>query len=495
MKLVKLSLAMAALLAAACNSDGTDGAHGANGRDGEPGKPGESPSARGESSVSLVTPARGILDRELEVSIGGSGTEFADGVKPSFGPGIEVIEVTTSTRTLITAKLRIAKNAQVGPRTVTIGALEAERAFTVMPAIDVVAAGGRRPEVAQGGIIELGIENNDARAFDPSSFQLDAGELIDLGSQATGPQVATGLLLAAPLAKTGATQISVANLDATGKPRLSFSSAADALSVKPRAATSFIPGASSEETFASTSDTKLFKLTNPGGEAAIVDYHVEVPVDGTAVPVAFVFGAKGTKDDRLGQVLPGRNQATGGFNPPPYDLHFALPVAPGSAAVDHYVVIADLGGKAGSKAKLTATRSPAQVAIELAEPHTPATPQLVGAVTAASGQIVNAELSADTEVDAYKFTVDAGAKLQLTASSDVDLEIVLTKDPSVLEDPQGTAPAERKVLGYLYPGKQSAAQRVTKDIGATTEVYAVVQPEARGTVKTGKYALGLRKLP
>ncbi|MBX3223689.1 MAG: hypothetical protein KF795_24465 [Labilithrix sp.] len=492
MKLVKLSLLVAAALAAqACG--GSDGVPGTDGKDGPAGKPGES-APGDESSLGLVTPSKGILDREVEVSIGGNGTHFDGDAKPTFGPGIEVVEVTTSTPSLITAKIRIAKDAAIGPRTVTIGTLTAEKAFTVIPAINVVGAGGKA-EVEQGGLIQFAIENNDSRAFDPNAFQLEAGDLLDLGSQASGPQAATGFVLAAPLAKAGASQVSVSNLDASGKPRVSFLSASDALKVKARAANPFNLGAGTDEAFASPTDTKLFKLTSPASEAAIVDYRIEVAAGGTAVPVAFVFGTGGGKDDRVGQVLPGRNQFTGGFNPPPYDLRVALPIPAGAAATDHYVVVADLGGTAGSTAKVTATRSAAMVANESASAHGMDAPQLVGAVTGSSGQVLSANLASATEVDAYKFTVDADARLQISVTSDADLEVILTKNPTVLEDPQGTPAANRQVLGYLYPGKQFAAQRALTAAVGTGEVYAVVLSDSQGTVKTGKYTLGMRKLP
>jgi len=496
MKLVKLSLLMALALAAqACGSDGADGAAGANGKDGPPGKAGESTAGEDdESALSLVSPSKGILDREVEVSIGGNGTKFAEGAKPDFGQGIEVLEVTTSTTSLISAKLRISKDAQVGPRTVTIGDLKAEKAFTVVPAIDVFAEGGK-PTVEQGGLIQFGIENLDTRAFDPNAFQLDAGDLIDLGSQASGPQSAVGFLLAAPLAKTGASQIAVSNLDPSGKPRVSFLSANDALTVKARAADPFALNTPANATFASATDTQLYKLSSPASEAAIVDYRIEVPADGTAVPVAFVFGTGGTKDDRLGQVLPAQNPFTGAFNPPPYDLHVALPVSPGAKATDHYVVVADLSGTAGSTAKVTASRSAAMVANESTSSHGTEAPQLVGAVTASSGQVLNANLADENEIDAYRFTVDADAKLQISATADADLEIILTKDPNVFEDSPDTPPAARKVLGYLYPGKQFAAQRTLTAAVGTTDVYAVVLSDVQGTVKTGKYTLGMRKLP
>ncbi len=496
MKLVKLSLLMAAALAAqACGSDGADGTDGVNGKDGPAGKAGESPTGSdGESSLSLVTPSKGILDREVEVSIGGNGTKFAEGAKPSFGPGIEVVEVTTSTTSLITAKIKITKDAQIGPRTVTIGDLKAEKAFTVVPAINLVAEGGKA-SVEQGGLIQFGIENNDTRAFDPNAFQLEAGDLIDLGSQASGPQAAIGFLLAAPLAKTGGSQIAVSNLGPGGKPRVSFLSANDALTVKARAADPFVLATPADHTFASPNDTKLFKLSSPASEAAIVDYRIEVAEDGTAVPVAFVFGTKGTKDDRLGQALPAQNPFTGQFNPPPYDLHVALPIPAGAAATDHYVVLADLSGQKGASAKVTASRSAAMVANESTAAHGTEAPQLVGSVTSSSGQVLSANLASATEIDAYKFTVEADAKLQISATSDADLEVILTKDPNVFEDAQDTPPAARKVLGYLYPGKQFAAQRTLTAAVGTTEIYAVVLSDSQGTVKTGKYTLGMRKVP
>lgn len=500
MKLVKLSLVLTALLtAAACSvdatngndgKDGTAGKNGANGQDGEPGA-----SETGEPTVSIVTPSKGILDREVEVSIGGNGTTFEANAKPSFGAGIEVTEVTHSSTSLITAKLKIAKDAQIGLRTVTVGSLKAEKAFAVMPAISVFGPDGKAAKVEQGGLVQFGIENNDSRAFDKDAWALNVGDLIDLGSQASGAQAGVGFLLAAPLTKPGTNQVFAANLDADGKPKVSFYGASDSLTVTARAAVPFTPGAGTEEAFASQTDTKLFKLTSPASEAGIVDYRIEVPADGVSVPVAFVFGTTGAKDDRLGQVLPGRNPFTGEFNPPPYDLHVAMPLPSGAAATDQYVVLANLGVKTGAKAKITATRSPAAVVAEATDPHTPVAPQVVGAVSATTAQMVTAELKAATEQDAYKFTVGAADILQISGSSDAaDLEVIITKDPTVLADPPNTPAANRKVVTKIFPAKQLASQRVVPAVGVT-DLFAVVQPYAQGTTKTGKYTLGIRKMP
>ena len=76
-----------------------------------------------------------------------------------------------------------------------------------------------------------------------------------------------------------------------------------------------------------------------------------------------------------------------------------------------------------------------------------------------------------------------------------DVEVLLTKDPMVLADPQGTAPADRKVLGGMAVGKGSSAQRITAAAVGATEVYVVVRPNARGAAKTGPYTLGVRRAP
>lgn len=131
--------------------------------------------------------------------------------------------------------------------------------------------------------------------------------------------------------------------------------------------------------------------------------------------------------------------------------------------------------------------------VESAAAHGPDAPQVLGAISTTEARLVSAELKAATELDVYELSVGTTDKIQLTAKSDADLEVVLTKDPTVLEDPQGTPAAQRKVLGYFYPGGKMSAQKVVTNPG-TTEIYAVVQSDVQGTTKTGKYTLGARKL-
>src|SRR5688500_10908516 len=182
MKLIKLSMVMTALLLAACSVDGANGQDGTNGKDGkagENGKDGTSTTLTPEESLSLITPGKGILDREVEVQIGGSATKFDDKAQVDFGDGVEVVSVTQSSPTLITARLKISKTAKVGPRTVKIGSLEAQEAFKVLPAIEIDGA-----KVAQGGLVQFDIKNNDEKAFDANAFKLEGAGVIDLGSGA-----------------------------------------------------------------------------------------------------------------------------------------------------------------------------------------------------------------------------------------------------------------------------------------------------------------------
>jgi hypothetical protein len=487
MKLIKLSMVFAAALVAACGgadgSNGQDGANGAAGKNGENAKPGDS-----ESSVSLVTPSKGILDREVEVSIGGSATKFEDGAKPDFGEGIDVLEVINSSPTLMTARLKVSPTAKIGPRTVKIGSLTAEGAFSVVPAIDVANS-----KVAQGGLVQLDITNNDSKAFDPQSFSLEGNGLIDLGSQASGPTAATGFLLAAPLAQVGKLQLTASNMGADGKPRVTFLSASDALEVTTRKALDFALDTGAEQTFTDVTDTKLFKLSTAASTSAIVDYRIQVAADGTAVPVAFVFGTSGLADSQVGRVLPAQNPFTGEFNPAPYDLHVAVPLVGGASAIDHYVVLANLSGKSGAKATITASRAAAQLTTESTSAHGASAPQVLGSV-ATDARIVSGELAAADEVDVYKLPVSATDTLQLTSTSAADLEIILTKDPNVTEDPEDATPATAKVLGAFYPGGPMSAQRVIAKPGVTA-IFAVVRRDTQGSVATGKYTLGVRKMP
>lgn len=495
----KLTRAAASLTVAlstfACGAEGERGPKGVDGKDGAVGMHDHQRASSFEPSLSLVFPNEGILDRELEVSISGDGTKFQPHTKPDFGDGIEVVDTITSTTSLIIAKLRISKDAELGPRTIRVGDLVAKNAFRVIPAIDVTSEKGKA-EVEQGGMAHVWIDNNDARAFDPTSFYLDPGGFIDLGTRASGPRYAASIILAPPLIQPGSSRISVANLDSNGKPRISFMSASDAVSVKARPAVPLDTGKTYEMSFTTPTETKLFKLSSPENAAFIVDYVITAESDGKAFPVALAFGTGGSKDDLLGQTSPIMQRA-GNKKASPFPSFFriTIPLDVRPTPVDHYLVLAELDGHGSTRATITATRAPALVSYESSFAHGVDTPQLVGEVSSISGQIISASLGGKDEIDAYKFLVEPDALLQISATSDVDLEILLTKDASTLEDSPTSPAAERQVLAHIQPGKGHADQYTLTSPTYATEVYAVVKRDARAAATSGKYTLGLRKLP
>lgn len=481
MKLQTVSV-VTLLLLSACGSDGAAGANGQNGTPGENGKVDPTPS--------LVSPSQGILDREVEVEIGGSGTKFTDNDKPDFGAGITVTESHAASATLLVAKIKIAKDAALGKHDVKIGSITATGAFSVIPAIDVKVEGGA-VAVDQGGILQFDIVNNDTKAFDPNAFKLEAAGVIDVGSSASSPQAATGFVLAAPLATPAKSQVVVSNVDAKGNPRLSFASDPQALTVNARAPQALTMGTSKTETFSGDLKTNLYKIT-PAAGASILDFRMEVTDDKSATqPYIFLFGGAAKADtDQL--LIAGPPSSLFGPEPPPYDIHAVLPVAAGGT--DVYAIFVDLGKKAGNTMKLTPTSTPATKTAEAATAHAADAPQAITpALPASDGQIVDAELKAAAEVDAYKFTAVAGDKIQLSASASADLEIILTKDATVLSDPQGTPAANKKVLGAFYPGVKAAAN-TTITLTGTTDLFVVVRSDSQGKVATGKYALAARKV-
>jgi hypothetical protein len=480
-----LGLVFLGCCVAACS--GSDGAQGPAGTPGEAGKPADPP-AVSDPSASLVSPPQGILDRELEVQIGGSSTKFQDGAKPDFGQGITVSDVTVSSPTLLVAKIKIAKDAKVGKRDVVIGDVTAAGAFTVLPAIDVTSA-----TVAQGGVVQFEIANNDTKAFDTQAFSLDAPGVLDLGSQASSGQAAVGFVMAPPLATPTKGQVVVSNLDAEGKPRLSFASDPTAFEITPRAATVLAPG-SSDQTFAKPWETKLFKMSNAANASSIVDLRMEVAdPNAETVPFVFVFGNGGQKDDQLG--IAGPPSSIFGTEPPPYDIHAVVPMLGATSAQDLYAVMLDASGAAGNGLKLTATQIPATKVAESSAAHDSAAPQDLGALPApANGVIVDAALGAATEIDAYELTGSPNDQVQIAFSSAADLEVVVTKDPDVLLDDEDTPPGDEKVLADFFPGAKAGAN-TTVELTGQSSVYVVVLSDSQGVTPSGKYTFSARKLP
>lgn len=478
MKLKAFSLLAMAGFAVACGSDGEQG---------PAGPAGASSTSSEQGSASVVSPNKGVLDRELDVQLGFSGSNFSDGTKPviDFGPGITVGDVKVASPTLLIAHVTIAKDAPVGTKTITIGGIQAKDAFTVVPGIEVKVGDQVGASGDQGSLAQFSIENNDTKAFDTADggFGLVDADLLDLGSAASGPLGGTGFFLVPPLAPAGKKQLTFANLDAQGKPRLSFLSATDAFEVVAHAPTALTNDTPKDEVFGSIYGAKLYKLSATGA-ASIVDYRVEVDATQSTLPYTFVFGAGGKAGDLV--TRNGPPSSLFGTEPPPYDIHAILPVV---GAGDYYFVTADLSGAVNQKMKVTGTVVNATLTPEPGTTHGQAAPYALPALPATDGIIVTGQLDGEDEFDAYKITAADGDTIQIavTATKDREIEVVLTKDPNVIADDDG------KLLGYVWAPNYGTNATVT--LTGQTDLYVVVHkdPETTGSA-LGQYTFSARKV-
>ncbi len=473
-------LGSALFLLAACGSDGAQGPQGQQGPAGAASNP---------SSTSVVSPPQGLLDRQLVVQIGGSGTSWTDADKPDFGgTDIQLVESHAASPTLMVATIKIAKDAKLGRRDVKVGSAVATQAFTVTPAIDVKSSDAMKTvSVDQGGLVQFDITNNDTKAFDSNAFKLQVPGIVDLGTQASSAFAATGFILAAPLAPAGSEQIMVANLGADGSPKLSWYSDPQALAVKARAASPLALGTATTQTFAGDGVTKLYKASSASG-VSILDFRMEVPdKNATVVPYLLVFNANAkSADDQLGLVGP--PSFFGQLIPPPWDLHVTLPQLSGGS--DVYAVVLDLSKKSGTSLKLTPSSIAATKIAESATAHGTAAPQAIGTLPATDGFVVDAKLDAG-DVDVYKVTAAAGDKVQIAVSGVPDVDVQLAK-VAVVADPQ------TEVLDEVFGGaKASASSTVTLATmpAPQTDLYVIVRADSQGKTATGSYALSARKVP
>ncbi|HEY8072938.1 MAG TPA: hypothetical protein VIF62_02480 [Labilithrix sp.] len=473
----KSVLGSAIFLLAACGSDGSQGPQGPQGASGD---------SDAGGSTSLVSPAQGLLDRELDVEIGGSGTKWTDADKPDFGGmGVTVTDSHAASPTLLVAHVQIAKDAPLGKRDVKVGAVTATQAFTVAPGIDVKdSATMGAVSVDQGGLAQFDINNNDTKAFDTNSFKLTAAGIVDLGTSASSPQAATGFVLAAPLAAAGKGQVVVSNLGSDGNPKLSWYSDPTALEVKARAASSLTLGTAATETFTGDGTTKLFKTASASG-VSILDFRMEVTdPKATTLPYIIVFNASAKSgDDQI--ALAGPPASLFGPAPPPYDIHATHPVLSGGA--DIYAVMLDLSKSVGSAVKFTPSSIAATKVAESATAHGTGAPQAIGTLPATDGFVVDGNLAMG-DVDAYQVAAVAGDKIQIAASSAADLDILIVKTATV-SDPNDPA-----WLDEIFSGaKASASSTVT--LAGQTNLFVVVKADSQGKVPTGAYALSARKVP
>ncbi|MBX3189937.1 MAG: hypothetical protein KF819_23120 [Labilithrix sp.] len=467
----KTSLAIVALVAAACS--------GADGERGDPGAPGAPPPGGPDGTARLVVPGKGALDREIEVVVSGSGTSFSNSTPLDFGPGVTVVSKQLVSTTSILAKIKIEKSAALGPRDVVVGGLTASKAFNVIAAITVKPGAGAE----QGGVGQVELENQDQAAFDTDAFRVTAAGLVDFGAFARNAFAGEGMLLVPPLAPLGKVQVAAENLDAKGETRLSFFSAADALDVTARAATTIALGTPrNAEAFAGALGSKLYKVTTAANQNAILDLTMHVGAQDKSVLTAVLWGAGGKADDMLGRADAVEQTIFGPFpKDPPYDLHYAIPIASG-AAKDFYLSVIDGSGESGAKFDLRPTTTPATVLTEGAAAHdTEATAEPLAIAAPGAGHLLQGSIT-DDKFDWYKMTVLQDELV------DIALDTAATLNAGVYKAGEG-------FLAVASGGPKNAASARTEALDAGEYLVAVARGTSDPTKTTkGPYTLAIRRI-
>lgn len=475
----------ALLVACGSGADGAPGEKGADGAKGDNGAPGKE--ATVTPSLDFVTPNKGVLDRTIEVTLSASGTKFSGSPKVDFGAGITVSEVKALSATAISAKLVIAANAAIGTRDVTVDGQKIDKAFSVIPAIKSQLVG----TALQGGVANVAILNQDtANPFDKDNLTLVAPDLVNLNVGAESNLYAGGAFVVPPLA-TGSPAFSLANVDAEGKPRVTFLGDPNDVKITGRTATALATNvAPAAVNLGAQLASNFGKATIPAATTMIVDYRVQVAANATTSPLGFLFGKGGKAADLLGVMSP--PQSFFGPTPPPYDLHLVVPFAQQAAGEDEYLVLIDSSGRGGA-ATVSTTLVRAELVAEGATAHaTGPTAQDLAALQAIpanlatdiGGKVVTGNLANATEVDVYKVTVAANDNVQIGISGEGEYDVVVTTDGTA--DPEG-----EDNLGYLYSASKGQLGSDVVAVGNVTTVYIAVLPYQ---ARNGKYALSVRKI-
>jgi hypothetical protein len=501
LKLIRLSLALSAVLAAACSS-GQPGKSGANGSDGQPGEPGTegtTPEAtKAAMTVNHITPRAGLLDRALEVviSFDGPRADLAK-AKLDFGDGIEVVDSKVVNGTIV-VELQIAPDAKLGAHDVkvTLGAgdpIVATKGFHVAVPIEAKVGAGK---AEQGGLVRVDVTNRDKVWFDTENFLLlpmvdqKTPSLVPLANQGFTATDGSVVLLGDPLAKTGS--LGFLGINNPNDPdSISFLSEMNAVTVAARTPEVLAAGTPLEKIFSKELETGFYvaDFAPPAAsEGLLVDVIATVPEGSTAKPMILAYPASGTVADLLDQKVedPGFPM----FGIPATQAHVTYPVA--AATKGFFVVLdADLGHGPSTKVSLSYSTIRAQIFKEktTVAHDTAETGQNMGSLpgftTTIPGRILTGELSAAGENDFYKFT-------GLSAVNPTDMQLSVQSDADVLVRVDTLPTFDSENLLEVVQGGRAGSGFTASMTGATRYIQVTALPD--GTKQTGKYTLGMKRI-
>lgn len=495
MKLVRSSIAFAAILAAACGSDGKDGAPG---KPGVPGAPGDNADAtKAAVTINQVSPRVGLVDRKLQVTISFDGARpDLSGVALDLGAGVKVLK-TTAVGGQLVADLEIAPDAKLGAHDVEVkipGAqsILATKAFHVAVPLDAKASAGK---AEQGGLVRVDVSNRDKIWFDTENFLLlplvdqKTPSLVPLANQGFTATDGSVVLLGDPLAKTGALGFLGVN-DPRDPDSASFLSDLNAVTVGARTPVKLTSGTPVDKTLAADLETAFFvaDLAPAANEGLLVEAFAQTPPDSTMKPMILAYPASGAAADLLDQKTDDPGFPV--FGIPATQARVVYPV---TAATKSYFVVLDANLAHGPTTKLSLAYSAvrAQVLAEKPAAHdTAQTAQnlgsLPGAATTVPGRIVTGELKAAGESDYYLVS-------GLSAANDTDMLVSLTSDADVLVRVDTVPTFDSDNLVEVTLGGKAGSAATTAMVGNNRYVQVTAVPD--GNKQTGKYTLGFKRLP
>lgn len=493
MKLVRLSLMAAAVLAAAC-SDGAPGPAGAPGAPGTKGEDGETPS-RPAGSINQISPRAGLVDRNVTVTISADQAKLDADAKIDFGEGVSVRKVTANATGGLEVELAISADAKLGAHDVIVttkdGELVAKRGFVVAVPLDTKVAAGK---AEQGGLVRLDVSNRDKIWFDPDRFTLfpfvspQEPSLVPLAHQGFTATDGSVILLGDPLAKLGPLGFLGIN-DPEDQYSASFLSEPDAVNVAARQAEVLVSGTTVDKTFANELETGFYvaELKPAQNEAFIVDLFAK-PVEGSTMePMILAYPESGRVQDLIDQKM--NDEGFPEFGIPGQVARVAYPV---TTPTKGYFIIFDaaLGFGPTTKLALQYTATRAMLLKERNVPHPDAASaqnmgSLPGVATTIPGRVVAGELKEPDEIDVYSTT-----GLSQTNVTDMQVSILTEADVVVRVDRVGTFDSPDLIEFTASAGAGSAF--TTGWVGPNRYIQILASGYGKAT---GKYSLGIKRLP
>ncbi|MFT3770745.1 MAG: hypothetical protein QM820_35425 [Minicystis sp.] len=359
---------------------------------GDKGDPGE-----GTPSISAVSPPNAFLARTLDVTISGSGTQWAQGTTVDFGDDITVEKVAIASRSAIVATITVGPKAALGARDVTVkdgtGLVTSYTgAFDIASPVKVSTRGS----LSQGSVITVHARGLDFETpfdttstgdgfFTPLEFtnmSVDAPPGMTASVDNVADYAVDYTLLVdvtAPAATVDVNLVSGPSGDTLAFPF------PGAFEVKERAPKKVVPGAPVTDMLANEGDSALFTYTPSSASLTIVDI-AATATDGNASPAAYFL----PKSGKFAEAFAAGTGTTQAF-----------------AATDPIFAIAvDQGGYAGYAIGLQVKETPAKGGAEKEPNNTQAAAETNGAVTLPY-VLQGAKLGSGTDQDWIAVTVTA----------------------------------------------------------------------------------------